>query len=112
MKKQLKKARNKLVRWKIYLDRAKMYINYINFFMIIFLFVDSLKNYEFSKALVPNSTTGLLILIPIFFLISVFFGYLDTRLGIRSEESRQHSLKNPVMTEILDKLEKIEKKIK
>jgi hypothetical protein len=111
MKKQLRQARTKLVKWKIYIDRARMYINYINFFMIIFLFVDSLKNYEFSKALVPNSTTGLIILIPLFFLLSLLLGYLDTRLGIRSEESKQNTLKNPIMNEIIERLERIEKKL-
>ena len=111
MRDLLRKFRKKLVNWKIYIDRAKMYINYINFVMIIFLFVDSLKDYEFTQALIPNSRTGILILVPVLFLVSLFLGYLDTRLGIRSEEAKQNSLKNPVMNEIVQRLEKIEKKL-
>ncbi len=112
MKKELRKARTKLVKWKIYIDRARMYINYINFIMIIFLFVDSLKNYEFTQAWMPDSTTGLIILVPVFFLISLVLGYLDTRLGVRSEEAKQNTLKNPIMSEIIERLERIEKKMK
>lgn len=112
MKKELKNVRKKLVNWKIYIDRAKMYINYINFGMIIFLFVDSLKEYEITQELIPNSRTGLLLLVPIFFAFSLFLGFLDTRLGIKSEEAKQNSMKNPVMNEILNKLENIEKKLK
>ena len=33
-----------LVRWKIYVDRARMYINYINFAMIAFVFLNSIKD--------------------------------------------------------------------
>lgn len=112
MKTTLRKIRKSLVKWKIYIDRARMYINYINFIMIIFLFVDTLKKYEFSQFLIPNSTTGIVVLIPIFFALSLFLGYLDTRLGIRSEEAKQNTVKNPIMVEILDKLDRIEKRLK
>ncbi|VVB75749.1 Uncharacterised protein [Candidatus Tiddalikarchaeum anstoanum] len=112
MKEQLRKARENIVKWKIYIDRARMYINYINFFMIIFLFVDTLKNYEFSKNWIPNSTTGILILLPLFLLVSIVLGYLDTKLGIRSEEAKQTTTENPIMNEIRERLERIERKLK
>jgi hypothetical protein len=35
-------------------------------------------------------------------------GYLDTRLGIRSREMEDNSLKNPVLVEILESLKRIE----
>jgi hypothetical protein len=79
--------------------------------MIIFLFVDSLKDYEFTQTWMPNSRTGILILVPLLFILSLFLGYLDTRLGIRSEEAKQNSMKNPVMNEIVERLDRIEKKL-
>ncbi len=112
MKDRLRKIRQKAVSWKIYIDRARMYIGYINFLMIIFLFVDSLKRYEFAQAIVPNSSTGILLMLPFFILLSLFLGYLDTKLGIRSEEAKQNTMNNPVMMEINERLKKIEEKLK
>jgi hypothetical protein len=38
----------------------------------------------------------------------LLIGYLDTRLGIRSREMENNSLKNPVLVDILASLKRIE----
>ena len=39
-------------------------------------------------------------------------GYLDTKLGIRSREMEDNSIKNPVLMDILSRIKNIEKSIK
>jgi hypothetical protein len=49
--------------------------------------------------------------LPLFLIVSLVLGYLDTKLGIRSEEAKQTTVDNPVMNNILERLERIEKKL-
>ena len=43
-----------LVRWKIYMDRARMYLQYINFAMIAFVFLDEINDARIRDMLDEN----------------------------------------------------------
>lgn len=77
----------RLVRWKIYLDRARIYLAYVQMLMIAGLFYDvaarhwpvlSEHAWETMAVLVLGIGGGCMVL-----------GWLDTRLGVLDEEIRQ-----------------------
>ncbi len=96
-----------VVRWKIYLDRARMYIGYINFIMLIFVFLNSFKHDGIRNILDGNKLLVYPLIMILFIVISLFLGRLDTKLGMRKEELRNHATANPVTMEILNSLREI-----
>jgi hypothetical protein len=99
-----------LIRWKIYVDRARMYIGYIQFFLLIVVFINTLGDNTYGKYLVRHSFISIPALIVLFLAFSLVLGYIDSRLGIRSEEQRNISASNPVQMEILAILRELKKK--
>lgn len=95
------------IRWKIYIDRARMYIGYINFFMIGFVFLKSFKDTQWGQYIYNNFYYTFPLLVFLFLLFSLILGFIDTKLGIREEELRNLSSSNPVQREILTLLKDI-----
>lgn len=96
-----------LIRWKIYIDHARMYIGYINFFMIGFVFLKSFKDTHWGQYIYDNYYFTFPILVVLFLLLSLILGFVDTKLGIREEEMRNTSQSNPVQREMLNLLKDI-----
>ncbi|MEM9822883.1 MAG: hypothetical protein AAF985_17520 [Bacteroidota bacterium] len=90
-----------LVRWKIYIDRAKMYLNYINFAMIAFVFLNSINDVRIRQLLDENKLLVYPLIMIGFMGISLVLGYFDTKLGLRKEEMRNNASENPILMEIL-----------
>ncbi|MFO7657094.1 MAG: hypothetical protein R6W78_08505 [Bacteroidales bacterium] len=101
-----------LIRWKIYFDRARMYIGYFQFVMLVVIFINSIKGNKYGKYLVEYSEISIPLLIILFLGGSLILGYLDSKLGIRSEEMRNLSYHNPVQREMLDTLHEIKDEMK
>ena len=101
---KIKVDKRAIIRWKIYVDRAKMYIGYINLVMMVVVFVNSIKDNKYGKILADNYVIAIPILIVLFIFLSMVLGFIDSRLGIRKEELRNLSMANPVQKEILDTL--------
>jgi hypothetical protein len=108
-----KPALNKrsLIRWKIYFDRSRMYIGYIQFFLIGIVFLQSFKDKSWGELIFKNALISIPIALILFVLLSLILGYLDSKLGLREEEFRNLSRSNPVMMEMLDQLREIRKKL-
>ena len=98
-----------LVRWKIYIDRARMYIGYISFIMIAFMFLNDFENETIRGFLDDNKLITYPVMMVVFIVFSLILGRLDTKFGFRKEEMRNASSENPVLMEILEKVNKIEK---
>ncbi|HAF30787.1 MAG TPA: hypothetical protein DCG75_17225 [Bacteroidales bacterium] len=96
-----------LIRWKVYLDRSKMYIGYINLFMMVTIFLGAIKNTPIGKFLIANVYIAVPVLIILFIFFALLLGYWDSRLGIRSEEMRNLSSQNPVQMEMLKSIREI-----
>lgn len=90
-----------LIRWKVYLDRSKMYIGYINLFMMVTIFLGAIKNTGVGQFLIANVYVAIPVLIILFIFFALLLGYWDSKLGIRSEEMRNLSSQNPVQMEML-----------
>lgn len=91
----------RLVRWKIYMDRARMYLSYINFLMIAFVFLDAIDRPSWRTFLDSNKVLIYPAVMVAFIGFSLVLGYFDTKLGLRKEELRNNSIENPVLYEIL-----------
>jgi hypothetical protein len=96
------------VRWKIYIDRARMYIGYISFVMIAFMFLNDFENESIRTFLDENKFISYPVVMILFVVFSLILGRLDTKFGVRKEEMRNASAENPVLMEILDKVKTIE----
>lgn len=96
------------VRWKIYVDRARMYIGYISFVMIAFMFLNDLNNETIRHYLDDNKLITYPVVMVLFLVFSLILGRIDTKLGLRKEEMRNASSENPVLMEILEKVNNIE----
>jgi len=92
--------RRALVRWKIYLDRARNYLGIINFAMISFVFLNSIQNDSLRLIVYP-------LIMLLFIFIALILGRMDTKLGMRKEELRNHASENPITMEILNSLREI-----
>ena len=103
-----KKIRSKIVHGKLFIQRSMGYVAMINSAMILFLLLSKLEDYGIDIRIrywfFPIIIAG--------FAGLVLFGYLEDRLGFFREESKAATRRNPQITEILKRLERIEKKLK
>ena len=109
--KKITPNRKSLIRWKIYIDRAKMYVGYIQFLMIAFVLLEAYKETHVGQLIFNNMLISVPIIFLVFILVSLILGRIDTLLGLREEELRNSSTSNPVMREILKKLEETKKEL-
>ena len=105
-------TRRSLIRWKIYFDRSRMYVGYIQFFLIGIVFLQSFKDHEWAKMFYEYAIVSIPLLLIIFILLSLLLGYFDTKLGFREEELRNLTKSNPVMMEMLVSLKEIKERLK
>lgn len=108
---KIKADRKTLIRWKIYIDRAKMYVGYIQFLMIAFVLLEAYKETFLGRLIFENMVISIPILFFIFIILSLVVGRIDTILGLREEELRNSSTSNPVMRDILKNMEEIKKEL-
>ncbi|TWX47210.1 hypothetical protein ESZ28_17765 [Colwellia hornerae] len=100
-----------LIRWKVYIDRSKMYIGYVQFLLIIFVFIKSLGDNFITEFVFTSPMIAVPIILITFVLLSLIIGYLDSRLGFREEEIRNHSKSNPVLMDIQKSLAELNTRI-
>lgn len=93
---------------KIWIQRTMSWISIINSAMILFLVLAKLQDYGIKIHITAW-------FIPIYIgviLLMILFGYLEDKAGFYREESRASAKRNPYFNEIIERLERIEKKLK
>lgn len=108
----MKANKKTLIRWKVYIDRARMYVGYVQFLMIGFVFLEAYKDSSIGLLIFNNLFWSIPILFLLFIILSLILGRLDTVLGFREEELRNASTSNPIMREILSKMEELKEEVK
>ena len=103
--------RRSLIRWKVYFDRSRMYIGYIQFFLIGIVFLQSYKDEAWGELIFKYAPITIPLALILFVIISLALGFLDSKLGLREEEMRNLSRSNPVMMEMLEQLKVLNAKI-
>ena len=109
---KIKTDRKALIRWKIYIDRAKMYVGYIQFLMIAFVLLEAYKDTAAGRLIFDNMYISIPVIFLVFILLSLIIGRIDTLLGLREEELRNLSTSNPFMRDILKNMEEIKQELK
>jgi hypothetical protein len=100
-----------LIRWKVYFDRSRMYIGYLQFFLIGVVFIQSFKDQPWGDLIFKYALISIPILFVLFIFVSLLIGYVDSKFGFREEELRNLSKSNPVMMEILESVKELKKEI-
>ena len=95
--------KKRLIKYKIYYDRARMYVNMLQSLMIVTMFLEITGLHIRPAWYIP--------LFIIFILAAMFVGYLDTKLGFRSEEMRNNTNHNPIQKEMLDSIRQIKEEL-
>lgn len=101
-----------MINLKIYLDRARMYLGYINFFMLNLVLINSLDNPALKGFIEEHKWLLVPALFVVFTLLLIFIGYLDTRLGLRQEEMRNNSMNNPVLMDLVNSVNEIKREVR
>ncbi len=109
---QINANKRTLIRWKVYIDRARMYIGYAQFLMILFVLLEAYKNTTIGELIFNNLLISMPILFVLFVLLSLIIGRLDTVFGLREEELRNASTSNPVTRELLAKINELTEEIR
>ena len=105
-------SRRKLVAFKIYFDRARMYLGYINFFMLNLVLINSFDNPAAKEMIQEYKILVIPLLFALYTVILVFIGYLDTKLGFRQEELRNNAAINPVIQDLISTVNEIRDEVK
>ncbi len=102
----MKKFRDFIINLKVYMARTASYIGLLNTGMILFLFLSNLEKYgidvEIKDFILPLFVVSLLGML--------LFGYLEYRF-FYEQEQRKTSGNNPYILEIVERLDRIEKKL-
>ena len=91
---------------KVYIDRARMYVGYINFLMIGFVFLHTFENEKekWGQVIFENYFYTYPLIIVSTLLIFLF-------IGLRREELENISNANPVVRELLDSIREIKERL-
>ena len=100
-----------IINFKIYFDRARMYLGYINFFMLNVVHFNSSEGGMISDIVNQNRLLWIPILFVFYSVVLIFIGYLDTSLGLRQEELRNNAENNPIIKEMIDSVREIKKEV-
>jgi len=109
---QIKANRRTLIRWKVYIDRARMYIGYVQFLMILFVLLEAYRSTALGEWIFSHLFLSMPLLFVLFIGLSLVIGRLDTVFGLREEELRNASSSNPVMRELLTKIDELTDEIR
>jgi hypothetical protein len=99
-------------RLKTHADRARMYVTYIQFFLLIYVAVKALHKSPIRDFIFEWWFFTFPVMILLFIFLCVLLGYWDHKSGIREKENETVSMQNPSVRKILEDLEEIKSKLK
>jgi hypothetical protein len=99
--------RKVLVYSKVWAQRTMSWIAVLNSAMILFLVLARLQEFGINISI----THWFIPLFVLLVFLMVFFGYIEDRAGFHREEIHQIAKRNPLFHEILERLDRIEKKL-
>jgi len=105
---EFRKIRKFLTYAKMWMQRTMSWIAIINSGMILFLVLSKLQDYGIQ---IYITAWFVPIYIGIIFLM-MLFGYIEDKAGFHMEETRALAEKNPYFKDIVERLERIESKIR
>jgi len=101
----------RIVRYKVYFDRSRMYIGYAQFMVLLLVLFKSYKDTRFGEWFFANVIWVFPLFLVVFFGCSIILGYLDKKY-IRPHEQAEIVKTNPVYMDMYRKVKNIEKILK
>ena len=108
----MKLDKKTFIRWKIYIDRSRMYIGYLQFFMIGVVFLEAFKTNFIVSTIFNYAIISMPILFLLFIGLSIIFGRLESKFKLQEEEQKKLTNLNPVMMEMLKDIKEIKESVK
>jgi hypothetical protein len=96
--------------FKVFLDRARMYVGYIQFFILLAVFMRPYSETKFGAWFYSHKLLTVPGVIISFILLSVLIGYLDKKF-IRPGEQFELASTNPKWTRLFEELKELDDKI-
>lgn len=93
------------------MDRSKMYLGYIQFFMIIFVFLKVLGNNRFTEFIASRPIIAIPVLFIAFVFVLVVLGRLELKSGLTQEEKIRLYQYNPISLGMIASLKNIEETV-
>ena len=106
------RPKKRIIALKIYFDRARMYVGYINFFILNLVLINSFDNPEIKVFVLDYKFLLVPVLFMAYTILLIVIGYLDTKLGFRQEEMRNNASINPVMQDLIRAVDEIRDEVK
>lgn len=106
------RLKEKIIELKIYFDRARMYLGYINFFILNLVLINSFDNPDIKAFILDYKIFVMPALLIVYLVLLILIGYMDTKLGFRQEEMRNNALINPVMQDLIQTVNEIKHEVK
>ena len=101
------KVKKLYARWKVNLDRSRVYFGYIQFFMIGIVLLKDYQHTIIGKWVFTHQLISMPLLILLTIFLSIAVGWLDKRLKLRDYESTEVNNHNPEVMKILKTVEEI-----
>jgi hypothetical protein len=98
---KIKLNKSTFVRWKIHIDRSRMYLGYIQFFMMGFVFFKVFEKTSIGILIFNYAYISIPVLFLAFMFFSILLGYWESKLGLKEEEQMKLTAQNPLMMELI-----------
>jgi hypothetical protein len=108
---KIKLNKSTFIRWKIHIDRSRIYLGYIQFFMIGIVFFKAFKDKPFGAMIFKYAFISIPVLFLAFVFFSILLGYLESKLGLKEEEQKKLTNSNPVMMELMNDIKEIKNEL-
>ncbi|MFN8259010.1 MAG: hypothetical protein U0W24_25195 [Bacteroidales bacterium] len=108
---KIKLNKSTFVRWKIHIDRSRMYLGYIQFFMMGIVFFKAFEDEPIGKLIFRYAFISIPVLFLSFIFFSILLGYWESRLGLKEEEQKKLTSHNPLMMELIKDIKEIKSEL-
>ncbi len=102
----------KIAKYKIWLDRSRQYIGYVQFALLLYIAVKDMNNNPFRTWMFGNWYFTFPVVILVVFFFCGLFGWIEDLLKIRKYEMENQLAINPEWRQMMDLLKEINEKLK
>jgi hypothetical protein len=96
-----------IARWKIYIDRSRQYVSYVQFGATLYIVAKLLRPTPLKTWIFDHWYVSFPVLFVIFMGGCLVLGYIENRMRIRDYEQKNHAEANPAWKELIEKIDKI-----
>ena len=104
-----KKIIRRIAKWKIYFDRARLYISYVQFLLLAYIAIKQRNNSPLRTWVFDNWYISFPLIFIVFFSVCMVLGFIESLFKIREYEQENYAKTNPFFEDMMKKLDRIER---